>query len=155
MKSLCSKVRLTGKFTNHSLRVSAATRLYQKGVDEQTIKQFTGHKSDSVRFYKQSCDNILENASDVVMTTKSCSPTTTVSKPLPEEFDIDKHEILDVKPPAKAVDNYLFVQNPAHKRPCKFSDEECEEKCKVLRRIDKETAKGKLKSLNIKLKILS
>ncbi len=43
VKSLCSKVGLSGKFTNHSLRVSTATRLYQKGVDEQTIKQFTGH----------------------------------------------------------------------------------------------------------------
>ncbi len=129
MKSLCSKVGLSGKFTNHSLCVSAATRLYQKGVDEQTIKQFTGHKSDSVRFYKQSCDKILENASNVVMTTKSCSTTATVLKPLPEEFDIDKYKIPEVKPAVKAVDNYLFVQNPAHKRPCKFSDDKCEEKC--------------------------
>ncbi len=134
VKSLCSKVGLSGKFTNHSLRVSTATRLYQKGVDEQTIKQFTGHKSDSVWFYKQSCDKILENASDVVMTIKSCSPSVTVSKPLPEEFDINKYKIPEVKPAAKAVDNYLFVQNPAHKRPCKFSDEECQEKCKVLTR---------------------
>ena len=152
IKSLCSKVGLSGKFTNHSLCVSAATRLYQKGVDEQTIKQFTGHKSDSIRFYKQSYDKILEDASDVVMTTKSCSLSATVSKPLPEEFDIDKYEIPEVKPAAKPVDNYLFVQNPAHKRPCKFLDDECEEKCKVLWRIDKETAKRKLKSLNIKLK---
>ncbi len=152
VKSLYSKVGLSGKFTNHSLRVSAATRLYQKGVDEQTIKQFTGHKSDSVHFYKQSSNKILENASDVVMTSKSCSPSATVLKPPPEEFDIDKYEIPEVKPAAKPVDNYLFVQNPAHKRPCKFSDDECEEKCKVLRRIDKVTAKKKLKSLNIKLK---
>ncbi len=86
------------------------------------------------------------------MTTKSCSPSATVSKPLPEEFDIDKYEIPEVKLAAKAVDNYLFVQNPAHKRPCKFSEDECQEKCKVLCRIDKETAKRKLKSLNIKLK---
>ena len=151
VKSLCSKVGLSGKFTNHSLRVSAATRLYQKGVDEQTIKQFTGHKSDSVRFYKRSSDKILEDASDVVLSVKNVSPTATVSKP-PPEFDIDKYEIPDVKPAAKAVDNHLFVQNPAHKRPCQFLDDECKEKCKVLRRIDKEMAKRKLKSLNIKLK---
>ena len=151
VKSLCSKVGLSGKFTNHSLRVSAATRLYQKGVDEQTIKQFTGHKSDSVRFYKRSSDKILEDASDVVLSVKNVSPTATVSKP-PPEFDIDKYEIPDVKPAAKAVDNHLFVQNPAHKRPCQFSDDECKEKCKVLRKIDKETARRKLKSLNIKLK---
>ncbi len=73
MKSLCSKVGLSGKFTNHSLRVSAATRLYQKGMDEQTIKQFTGHKSDSVRFYKRSLDKILEDASDVVLSAKNVS----------------------------------------------------------------------------------
>ena len=152
MKSLYSKVGLTGKFTNHSLRVSTAMRLYQKGVDEQTIKQFTGHKSDSVRFYKRSSDKILEDASDVVLSAKNLSPTATVSKPPPEEFDIDKYEIPDMKPAAKAVDNHLFVQNPAHKRPCQFSNSECEQKCKVLCKIDKETAKKKLKSLNIKLK---
>ncbi len=129
VKSLCSKVGLSGKFTNHSLCVSVATRLYQKGVDEQTIKQFTGHKSDSVQFYKCSCDKILKNVSDVIMTGMSTSET--VSKPPPEEFDIDKYEIPEVKPPAKA-DNYLFIQNPAHKRPCSFSAEKCETKCKVL-----------------------
>ena len=52
VKNMCGKVGLTGRFTNHSLRVSAVTRLYQCGHDEQMIKLFMGHKSDSVQYYK-------------------------------------------------------------------------------------------------------
>ena len=44
-----------GRFkTNHSLRVTAASRLYQEGLDEQLIMERIGHRSlDGVRAYKQ------------------------------------------------------------------------------------------------------
>ncbi len=45
-QKLMRKVRMEGKFVNHSLPVSAATGLYQKGCNEQMIKQTTGDKSD-------------------------------------------------------------------------------------------------------------
>ncbi len=38
---------LCGCFTNHSLRATAATRLFHKGFDEQVIKEVTGHRSDA------------------------------------------------------------------------------------------------------------
>ena len=54
VKSLCARSGVEGYKTNHSLRVTAATRLYHKGVDEQLIMERTGHRSlDGVRSYKR------------------------------------------------------------------------------------------------------
>lgn len=36
------------RYTNHSLRATAATRLYAAGVDEQLIAEKTGHRSSTV-----------------------------------------------------------------------------------------------------------
>ena len=42
-----------GYKTNHSLRATAATRLFESGVDEQLIMERTGHRSvDGVRSYQ-------------------------------------------------------------------------------------------------------
>lgn len=40
-------------FTGHSGKVTTATTLYQIGVDEQLIKERTGHRSDAIRSYKR------------------------------------------------------------------------------------------------------
>ena len=51
---ICKKSDVQGYKTNHSLRVTAATRLYQAGVDEQLIMKRTGHRSiEGVRLYKR------------------------------------------------------------------------------------------------------
>ena len=51
--SLMRSAGISGYFTNHSLRVTAATRLYDATVDEDTIMQRTGHRSSQgVRMYK-------------------------------------------------------------------------------------------------------
>jgi site-specific recombinase XerD len=51
---LRDEVGATGNFTNHSLRQTCATRLFQNGVDEQQIMSIIGHLSrDAVRVYKE------------------------------------------------------------------------------------------------------
>ena len=53
ISQMCQIAGITGFKTNHSLRVTAATRLFQAGVDEQLIMKRTGHRSvDGVRKYK-------------------------------------------------------------------------------------------------------
>ena len=42
---LCNQAGIKGFKTNHGLRATAATRLYQSGVDEQQIMERTGHQS--------------------------------------------------------------------------------------------------------------
>ncbi len=58
VKCLASAAGLTGKFTNHSLRATAASRMYQAGVPEKFIKEITGHKSDAVCCYKCTSDSM-------------------------------------------------------------------------------------------------
>ena len=56
----------TGYFTNHSLRATAATRLYDAGVDEQLITEKTGHRSSAVRSYKRTQDAQLVKISEII-----------------------------------------------------------------------------------------
>ncbi|ESP01413.1 hypothetical protein LOTGIDRAFT_230691 [Lottia gigantea] len=56
VKRMCQKVGFQVNFTNHSLRATAATRLYVAGVDEQLIVEKTGHRSSVVRTYKRTSD---------------------------------------------------------------------------------------------------
>ena len=53
VKKMCSEAGFEGRFTNHSLRATAATRLYAAGGDEQLITEKAGHRSSSVRAYKR------------------------------------------------------------------------------------------------------
>ncbi len=62
VKNLMAEIGKFGHFTNHSLRVSATTRMYSEGVDEQVLKERTGHKSDVVRSYKKTPENLLREA---------------------------------------------------------------------------------------------
>lgn len=63
---LCKAAGFVGFFSNHSLRATCATRLFDADVDEQLIKLKTGHASDAVRSYKRVAENKLESLTDVV-----------------------------------------------------------------------------------------
>ena len=63
VKDICSKVGLEGKFSNHSLRATCTSRMYANEVPEQIIKEVTGHRSDCVRQYKRTNDELREKAS--------------------------------------------------------------------------------------------
>ena len=56
VQKLCQKADLKGHYTNHSLRATAASRLYQQNFDEQLICETTGHRSSAVRSYKRTSD---------------------------------------------------------------------------------------------------
>ena len=66
VKELCKKGNIEGNYTNHSLRATSASRMYESNVTEQIIKEITGHRSDCVRTYKRTSDNIRKNASDKI-----------------------------------------------------------------------------------------
>ena len=71
MSRICRKAGFTGFFSNHSLRATAATRLFDKDTDEQLIMLITGHKSTTVRAYKRVSEEKLSYLSDSV----ACKPT--------------------------------------------------------------------------------
>ena len=72
VSKLCQNGGIDGYKTNHSLRVTAATRLFHEGIDEQLIKERTGQKSiDGVRTYKRTCSEQHAKLSDVLHRTLS------------------------------------------------------------------------------------
>ena len=64
---LCKLAGIEGYKTNHSLRATAATRLYQSGADEQQIMERTGHRSlEGVRSYKRTSEQQRQALSDIL-----------------------------------------------------------------------------------------
>ena len=75
---LCKQAGITGFKTNHSLRATAATQLYQSGVEEQLVMERTGHRSlDGVRHYKRTSDEQRETISDILNSKRPCIDTHT------------------------------------------------------------------------------
>ena len=64
---ICESAQILGYKMNHSLHVTSATRLFQKGVDEQLIMCRTGHRSiDGVRTeYKRISENQHVDTSNI------------------------------------------------------------------------------------------
>jgi len=83
LKDMCVEARISGNFTNHSLRVYGATALYHAKVPEKLIQQRTGHQSlKALRQYERTSDsqllevsNIISSSSDKVQAAASrCEP---------------------------------------------------------------------------------
>ena len=67
VKKMCKRAGIDGFKTNHSLRATAATRLFQAGVDEQLIMERTAHRSvDGVWSYKRTNQEQRLSLSDVM-----------------------------------------------------------------------------------------
>ncbi|XP_038068807.1 zinc finger MYM-type protein 2-like isoform X3 [Patiria miniata] len=76
---VCRQGGLAGYRTNHSLRASAASRLYRENVDEQLICEVTGHRSNTVRNYKRTSENLKRKINSVIQGrasgTVACTPS--------------------------------------------------------------------------------
>ena len=68
VKHMAIAAGLPGKFTNHSLRASTATHLYQEGVPEKLIKEVTGHRSKAVRDYECTRESLKRSVSTALGT---------------------------------------------------------------------------------------
>ena len=66
MTSISERQGLDGFFTNHSLRHSGTTRLFQVGVECKLIKEFTGHRSDAIDAYQVTSDAQRQMLSEVI-----------------------------------------------------------------------------------------
>ena len=66
VKEVMKSAGHVGKFTNHSLRATCASRMFTNDVPEQIIKEVTGHKSDCVHNYKCTSYEMREKASNTL-----------------------------------------------------------------------------------------
>ena len=70
---MCKQAGISGYHTNHSLRATAATRLYCAGVDEQMVMERTGHRSlEGIRSYKRTSKEQRMALSDILNCKKPC-----------------------------------------------------------------------------------
>ena len=63
---MAKKAGIARKITNHSLRASSASRMYNSNVDEQLICEVTGHRSNAVHSYKRTCDDQRKTISNIL-----------------------------------------------------------------------------------------
>ena len=66
VSELLKNVELDGFFSNHSLRRTSTTHLFQAGIDKKIIKEFTGHSSDAVDKYQVTSDMVKESLSKIL-----------------------------------------------------------------------------------------
>ena len=66
MSSLCKRAGIEGFFTNHSLRCSGTTRLFQAGIERKLIKEWTGHVSDAVDANQVTSDEQRQKLSELI-----------------------------------------------------------------------------------------
>ena len=64
--NLLKDAGLDGYFTNHSLRRTCATHLFQAGTDVKLIKEITGHVSDAVHKYQTTSDQQRMTVSEII-----------------------------------------------------------------------------------------
>ena len=68
---LLKSCNLDGYFTNHSLRRTSATRLFQAGVDKKIVREITGHVSDTLDRYQQTSMEQKANVSKILTSSNS------------------------------------------------------------------------------------
>ena len=97
VKEVCRQAGIIGKFTNHSLRATCATRMYNSNVPEQIIKETTGHRSECVRTYKRT-NEAMKQATSNTVNNGVTNVSELVKDPMNDVFVALKEEI---KPPVK------------------------------------------------------
>ena len=96
---LCRQAQIQGFRTNHSLRATAATRLFQASVDEQLIMERTGHRSlKGVRSYKRTSDNQREALSDILNSGAKKSKLSLCPQPATSSYTEPSTDICQHKP---------------------------------------------------------
>ena len=86
LPELSEKAGIQVKYTNHSLRATAITRMFNGEVEEKVIAETSGHKSlKALRSYEHTCKQKLQNVSRVINETRNTDSTGTGSKCLLSE----------------------------------------------------------------------
>ena len=66
VKNILGRANIEGYFTNHSLRHTGGSRLFQAGVDHKIVKEEMGHASDAIDGYQITSDIQKEECSKVL-----------------------------------------------------------------------------------------
>ena len=74
---MCTDAGLSVRYTNHSLRATAVTRIYNTGVPEKIISDISGHKSlKALRAYERTSTEQQKTAGESIHSGKLFTPAT-------------------------------------------------------------------------------
>ena len=110
VKEMLKDAGLDGFFTNHSLRRTAATRLFQAGQNVKLIKEVTGHISNAVDKYEITSDKQKMEISSIIQG-EHCNVSEEPIKPNKVEMVEISAERPDVEVEVKADCGKLKKQN--------------------------------------------
>ena len=171
VKELCSKAGFEGKFTNHSLRATSASRMFQANVPEQVIKEVTGHRSDCVRSYKRTSDDIREHASRTISCGNEAKKRKIVKEVKEPEVDKECDSVFDAKVKKRLEESlsaFQMVRNVVKtkmelRKKKKMRGIEClkkvanklvrKQKQKVVKRVGKKKPKSYVIDVNLNVKV--
>ena len=129
IKTLAEYANIQGYFTNHSLRRSGTTRLFQAGVDRKIVKEYTGHSSDTVDKYQITSHAQRQQVSEILAgenEQKECSSKE--QYPCSSEISVGKTSqsnvviVNDFTKIAETISN-VIKSNKGHKATIKMSIE--------------------------------
>ena len=90
LKNMCKVADIKGNITNHSLRASSATQMYDStsGVPEKMIQERTGHRSlEALRMYERTSER-QHQAVSAVLSAPGTSKPTTLNQHLEQEREV-------------------------------------------------------------------
>ena len=67
MECMCQEAGIADKKTNHSLRATGASALFNAGVPEKMIREVTGHRSNALQLYERPTLEQRQEASSVLV----------------------------------------------------------------------------------------
>ena len=120
VKRLCEKANIPGRRTNHSLRASAATRLFHANVPEQMIMQVAGHRStDGVRSYKQVARDQFKQVSQVLQASNHEADRVMVphNQPIPSQEMVHEMESIQQETGLEKTDSKKMLQVTTKEAP--------------------------------------
>ena len=79
VKDMCSEGNIEGKKSNHSLRASGITSLFQAGVSENVIQDRSGHRSFGLCKYERVSEEQQAMACQSILPTSTSSSSTEAS----------------------------------------------------------------------------
>ena len=84
VKKMCSMAGIPGRKTNHSLRATGATEMYESGAPEKLIQERTGHRSlEALRSYERTSAQHLHMAKSTKSTILGINPSASQASPTP------------------------------------------------------------------------
>ena len=67
LECMCQEAGIQGKKTNHSLRATGASAMFNAGVPEKLIRSVTGHRSNALQLYERPTNEQLQETSAVLL----------------------------------------------------------------------------------------